>query len=142
MTNRGFKTTQFDIDYIIASHAHALTEVFETKTIDTILQLAATVDKQDIAVSAGYAYDRKGCLSMDVLDRDRNLSYGREGDDMVVQVTMTVPKDSALYAHMEKEAKAKKVEYLMAEITARRDKIDKLQEEQTKAIEDLEAVQF
>lgn len=48
-----------------------------------------------VEVNAGHAYDRKSEVQVDTLGGHRNPSYGRENDDVVLQVTILVTPEAA-----------------------------------------------
>jgi hypothetical protein len=60
--------------------------------MNTIMSLVST---NPVAVRAAHVYDRKGFFCTDDFTRPgRNTSYGRDNDDIVVQVTILVRQES------------------------------------------------
>ena len=62
-----------------------------------VLELVAGVAAENlpVAFAGGHVYDRKGNFSVDELGGQRNNSYGSDGDEIVLQITVRVSASEA-----------------------------------------------
>lgn len=67
-------------------------------------ELSEKLQKHISLITAAYAYERKGYVSFDAIDRERSKSYGRDDDAIVLNMTVVVQSYDDEYHEVKKIA--------------------------------------